>query len=358
VIDNPEGKQPGLAFIGIALIQLLPLPVSLIRLLSPNTFKSYSKALDSINGFRPISIYSHATIADLLKFLAYAAIFWVTLHWADRRWKLRWIVMTILGVGFFQAVYGILQYLSGYQHIWGYKKMWYRDCVTGTFINRNHFAGYLEIAISLAFGLLIYLTHKAEAGNHKKQIHRIRDIFIRFDQSDPYRSKKFLLMFIIVVMAVALIMSGSRGGILSLTMAFILMNILLIAKRKVCRCALITLFISWLVLFFGLYMGMGLTLRRFAFLEKEALTRFQLSRASFELISEFPALGTGLGTFSEVFRKVQSSELNRVVDHAHNDWIELGVHRESRISLCPLDIYRNAVLLVSWVPFCLSYSLL
>ncbi|MGA1791762.1 MAG: O-antigen ligase family protein [bacterium] len=314
-----------LGFIGIAFFQLLPIPVSLIQLLFPATFRTYSKALDHLNGFRTVSLYSHVTVVELLKWLTYAGIFWLTLHWAEDKSRIQWIVATIVGVGFFQAVYGMLQYLSGHQHIWGYRKMWYTEYVTGTYINRNHLAGYLEMAIPLAFGLLIYLILHPRSERQTRPIHRIRDILIHFDRSDPYRSRRYFLVFVIVMMTLALLLSGSRGGIISLTIAFILMNGLLIFKRKVRSCAVISLLISCLVLIYGIYIGMGSTVRRFESMENDAVSRIRLFKASISVISEFPVLGTGLGTFEQAFRRAQSSELDRVVDHAHNDWIEMWV---------------------------------
>lgn len=314
-----------LFFVCIAVMQVIPLPVSIIRCFFPSAFKVYSMAFDKLAGFFSISLYSHATFVYLWKFIAYAVVFLLTINLANSKYMIRWIVITIIGVGFFESIYGILQCLSGHQHIWGYKKIWYTEWVTGTYINRNHLAGYLEMAMPMAFGMLVYLMIKGESTHKKKKIKRVRDIFIHFDQSDPYRSKRCLLIFIVIIMALALILSGSRGGMLAIAVSFILMNLLLVAKHKVRRCAIISLAISSLILFYGLYVGMDVTFERFQKLEDDSSGRFNLTRASMDLVREFPLLGTGLGTFEHMFRKEQFSELSFIVDHAHNDWLELWV---------------------------------
>ena len=47
-------------------------------------------------------------------------------------------------LGTFEAGYGIVQYLTGYQKIFGMTKQFYTEEATGTYINHNHFAGLLE----------------------------------------------------------------------------------------------------------------------------------------------------------------------------------------------------------------------
>jgi O-antigen ligase len=54
-------------------------------------------------------------------------------------------------------------------------------------------------------------------------------------------------------------------------------------------------------------------------------TRVALWRASIDAWKEFPIVGSGLGTFREAFRRVQAGELTGLVEHAHNDLLQLAV---------------------------------
>lgn len=60
-------------------------------------------------------------------------------------------------------------------------------------------------------------------------------------------------------------------------------------------------------------------------LEENTLTRDELYISTMPLIKEFPIIGTGLGTFTEVYPRVKPEEFTGHYDNAHNDWIELWV---------------------------------
>ncbi len=52
-------------------------------------------------------------------------------------------------LGSLEAAYGIFRYFYGYQKIFGFTKQYYKEDATGTYINHNHFAGFLELIILL-----------------------------------------------------------------------------------------------------------------------------------------------------------------------------------------------------------------
>ena len=64
------------------------------------------------------------------------------------------IAAVIVAAGAFQALYGSAEYLSGHQHIFAYAKKHYVDEASGTFINRNHFAGFLAVTLPFALALV------------------------------------------------------------------------------------------------------------------------------------------------------------------------------------------------------------
>jgi O-antigen ligase len=77
---------------------------------------------------------------------------------------------------------------------------------------------------------------------------------------------------------------------------------------------------------YALWIGLDPVIRRF-----EALTpagpENPYERAAFwkqasGIIRDYPAVGTGLGTFAVAFRRYQTTAVDRLVDHAHNDYVE------------------------------------
>jgi len=69
--------------------------------------------------------------------------------------RLRWIALALVLSGLFQASYGSLMTLSGLEYGFFHEKIHNRGLATGTFINRNHLAGYLVMCLSVGIGLLI-----------------------------------------------------------------------------------------------------------------------------------------------------------------------------------------------------------
>src|SRR5205085_9569994 len=104
--------------------------------------------------------------------------------------RLRALTRTITIFGFLLAMFGLTQSFTTD----GTKVYWFRELgqstAFGPFINRHHFAGYMELALALPLGLL-------------------------FSGSlETY--KRPLYAFAAVVMAMSLVTTNSRGGIISL----------------------------------------------------------------------------------------------------------------------------------------------
>src|SRR5258708_37544066 len=69
------------------------------------------------------------------------------------------LVFALVSLGVFEALYGLIQYLTGWQQIFAYVKKYYLEEATGTYINRNHFAGFLEMTLPFAMVLALRWTH-------------------------------------------------------------------------------------------------------------------------------------------------------------------------------------------------------
>ncbi len=54
-------------------------------------------------------------------------------------------------------------------------------------------------------------------------------------------------------------------------------------------------------------------------------TRVAIWKTSCDAWREFPIVGSGLGTFREAFRRVQPPELVGLVEHAHDDLLQIAV---------------------------------
>ena len=102
--------------------------------------------------FSVLSIAPHNTRAQLIVLVCCVIAYFFSRQLGQERGSRRRLVAWLLILGTFEAVYGLVQYLSGWQRIFVYAKKYNLEEATGTYINRNHFAGFLEMVIPLWTG--------------------------------------------------------------------------------------------------------------------------------------------------------------------------------------------------------------
>lgn len=340
-----------LSFIGLIIIQCLPWPAWWVKAVSPGTFGLYRQAWGKVPAFITLSIYPYGSRIGLFQILAYAGVFFLIVNWADTKERIKALAGSFVLIGSIEAIYGILMYLGKYHRIFWYEKIWYRDSVTGTYINRNHLAGLLEMAIPIAFGLLVAMSSGRGEGDPRRRGGRpggIRGFLLSLNIDDHEQARKTLLIFLMAIMTLALMLSGSRGGILSLAAAFIVMSTLLFFRGRRRKYSLAGLAIVLIALGYGLMTGLNTTIKRFEKMNSDAQTRIRFARTSLNIVKDFPLLGTGWGTFGEAYRRYQGPEDNcLVIDHAHHDWVELGAETG----------FAGLGLVVFSLLFCLGYFL-
>ena len=271
-------------------------------------------ALKGDADWRPASMYPWATRRSVFWFLACLAALLVTVDLAAFEPARRAIVWTLAGSGAFQAVYGLAEYFSGHQHIFVYAKKYYKDVATGTFINRNHYAGYLEMTLPLMIALAATAITRPRGAR----------------QGDPerrgFRAAAYLILAL--TMTTALVCSRSRMGIASMTLAVLGVACLLAGRgrgRGYAAAALIVAGATFLV--FSQGEAASALVDRFAlvFVEfKGALGRGQIWSQSAAVARAFPLVGAGLGTFPSVFPAFRTTGEGTFLDHAHSDYLELA----------------------------------
>lgn len=319
----------GLLFVGLVAMQLLPLPSSWLRVVSPQTLKVYERAGATISPFLTISLYKYATRLGLFKILAYVGVFFLVTNWANSKEKIKILIQALIALGLFETFYGLFTSLSNHPFIQWLKAVPTGPFVTGTYINRNHLAGLLEMIIPILFGLLI--VHMGSQGERKRKPEKRRDglrsFLLSLDLGNAEKAKIALLIFLLAMLMVGLFLSGSRGGIIALTLSFLFMHGLLLFRKKYRLYASLILIVLLIALGYSLYLGMDGTWQRFdSLINKGDKSRIHLMQTSYQAWQAFPVVGTGFGTFLEVYRKYKRAEdYVHEVDHAHNDWIELGV---------------------------------
>jgi O-antigen ligase len=311
-----------IALFAFIVLQIVPLPAFLVRLLSPGTYafhKAFSPGFAG-KGLLSLSVVPAHTFREGLELAVYVLAGFLVVRTVTRGREIRRLIAFLVAMGAFEAFYGLYELTTAHPRLLFFKKIYSLGSVTGTFVNRSHLAGYLEMIIPLAIGLLIarldFLSLGGE-GLKAKLIHMTGKGLV----------PNLLLFAAVIVMSLGVVFSQSRSGIFTLVLAFILfVEFIIIHFGRFGRRRWLRNFI-WitfsLVTISALYIGIGSTIQRFAFDNLLREGRPLLWGNVIRIISAFPVFGSGLGTFVSVYpayEKTAGPEL--LLTHAHNDYLE------------------------------------
>jgi O-antigen ligase len=266
-----------------------------------------------------VSADRQATNAQLIKTLCLFQVFCLTLLLVDTERRFKWLVIALLVAGTFQAVYGTLTVLTGTGYIWGYLKISTEGVATGTFINRNHLAGYLEMTLALGLGLMI-----ASLGEGRSRTWRQ---FFRF-WTEALLGEKVRIRVCLVLMVIGLILTRSRMGNTAFFIGMGIAGIIGLFMFRRSQSGVVALLVSIVlidILLLGTFFGLDELQVRMAQTGIATDSRPNLLMLSVGLLQMAPWFGHGPGAFYAVFPQVRNHEVVGFVSHTHSDWVEFPV---------------------------------
>ncbi|WP_352431836.1 O-antigen ligase family protein [Pyrinomonas sp.] len=296
-------QLPLLGLIALGLAQLLPLG------------SAFGAEALSVEPSRTLSLDPFWTRIAIVQIASLAIYFAATLAFIDSPRRLRLMVRTITIFGFLLALFSMMQAFTSQGKLFWFAEL--KQAVPfGPFINRHHFAGYMELALALPLAIAL-------AGGAVEA------------------DRRLLYGFAAGLMGIALIMTNSRGGLVSLVAEIIfLISLTEFRARKAeeltaadaasgWRPVLVRLGVSFALLFaivFGSLLYGG----------EESLSRFigtvnsqdpTTGRAHFwsvtlDIIRDRPLLGVGLGAYSVAYTRYDTRGGQFRVEQAHNDYLQ------------------------------------
>ena len=220
----------GIFFLAWGALSLVPLPASLVSLLSPEAARIWSLAYPTGGAdSRTLSLYPFMTRDALLLALAFLLYYWTALYGLGERKGIETVIVGVLALGVIESLYGLAQLAAGMNTILWWENIFARNFVTGTFINRNHFAAFLTMAICLGIGYLWSVGRGGgkEIRRHRRHV-RLRERLMRAVGVFGYRG--VLVLLALALMMAALLGSASRGAALSLVCGIVFMLGLILAR--------------------------------------------------------------------------------------------------------------------------------
>ena len=344
---------PGLtalaAFVVLALATTVPLPPDLLARLEPASARLYGGMLPGWPGgggwstWRAVAFDPYAVWTELGRLAIACGVFAVLVGYpwgGARAHVLGRLMLTLIAGGALLAGLALVEHVAGNGDV-----LWVTGIpvasgrASGPFVNPNHFAGWLEMIVPLA---LVYAWSLAR---------RVRRQLVRAVETGRgigVRGRRAWVAVLVVhqqrlwpplvaagaavLMAVAHLASGSRGGMAALSIGLAVTGAGILARQAT----------RWrwapAALALVLVLGGGVSLVGWVMADGDVqesaaadtadvslATRLAVSAKGSGIVRDHPLLGTGLGSWLHAFRPyVEPPIEGGIWDHAHDDYLELA----------------------------------
>jgi O-antigen ligase len=265
--------------------------------------------LGVIQLFGNLTIDPTATREALLKLVTDLIFFFLAGQlWAISSRNLRRTFGLVVAVyAFLVSLSAILQFFSGpafnYFNYWTLHSLW---GAYGTYVNRNHYAGFMEMLIPIAAANALAPTRET--------------------------SKRSLLGFALLLPIASSLLTGSRGGFVALLAEIVILAGILSKTGSISsRRSLFTFgalgITTVAILFFWMDPGdlskrLGNVLSPTISASASAVEREAVTLDCLRILRDHPWVGTGMGSFETVYPPYQSLPNDDIWQHAHNDYAE------------------------------------
>jgi O-antigen ligase len=282
----------------------------------------------SVPVWQAISYDPYETRLMVLKLLAYALALGLLLRYTSSPGRLRVLVLFIIGLGVASAIFALLRQTTqrdAPNFLFPFVRL---NSGYGQFVNRNHFAYLMEMALGLVLGLL--------AGGGVK------------------RDRVLIYLTTAIPIWVALVLSSSRGGILSMLCQMLLLALMFSVVRnpkrlearnnsvssratRIGRSAVFRFtlgaFLLTATLIGIVWIGGEQIVSRFETIQDEVAVEVQDANvgarrkeiwgATWHMIKDHPLAGVGIGGYWTAIPQYHSASGRMTPQQAHNDYLEL-----------------------------------
>ena len=278
-------------------------------------------ALQLAIGITPVPFL---TRIELLKYSALLALFFLCVQSYRTRAQWRNFVWFLLSLGFAVSLFAILQHFTFNGKLYWVRELQFGGIPFGPYVNRNHFAGLMELLIPPGLAIQILGAER--------------------------RDQLPLVTLFTLLPIGALFLSASRGGIISFVAQVGFLAILVFARRREKKVMVAAALVITLAAILVSWLGIGAALDRFATykkLETSEGRRVEMLHDSLRIFQDHRVWGTGLGTLQEVFPLYETVYDGLIVNHSHNDYAEALAETGAIGGLCGL-VFLAYLFWTSW----------
>lgn len=318
---NTPGLIPLILLVGFMMLQVVPLPVVLVKILSPSTYEVYKPVYEMLEGnpWIPLTVYQKGTLLECIRIVSYALFYILTVQLLSNGERLKRTVLICSWLAITIALIAILQKYSSPDKIYWFRSYSSGAGAMGPWVNRSQYCGYMEMISPLVLAVALFYRPVINAEDSLRK--RIATFF-----SMAGGNLYIVLGFGVLLLVTSTFISLSRGGIIAVSSSLVLFFSFLAWKNaKYSRLFFIgvigCLFVS------VTWFGWDPIFKRFEQITNSygVITdgRIPVWENSLQLIKDFWLTGSGFGTFIAVFPDYRTFPGKEIYDHAHNDYLEL-----------------------------------
>jgi O-antigen ligase len=240
------------------------------------------------------TVYRFATWTAVLDWAALAALFFLTLQLYGEPGARAGFRRALLVFGFVVAIESVMQLFSSDGKVFWMFPTAYKEFVVGPFLNRDHYACFIELVLPLA----------------------VVEAFLS-------RRNRMAYAAMAAAMLATVIAGASRAGTIVATLEVALLSLGALWGRTTGtgHRAFSLLRLAALAGVFTAVVGWEVVWQRFQ--EPDPFKyRREMAASAVEMARARPGMGFGLGTFESAYPAYAQFDLGLRVNHAHNDWVE------------------------------------
>ena len=242
------------------------------------------------------------TRVEVLKFAAYFLVFFLAAQAFRTRRDFSLLAWFLMLLCFAVSLQGITQHFTSARDIYWTDAFSVQTNFFGPYVNRNHFAGFVELTLPAGLAMMAFRCVRREVLP--------------------------LTALLTIIPMSALVLSGSRGGILAFVLELAVLGLLIRSRstaswkapRIIAAGALALIALAAVA-----WVGAGLAIQRFSLLNVHDVPlgrRTSMARGAAHIFWDHPLKGCGLGTLVDVYPRYDTVYDGRLVDHVHNDYLE------------------------------------
>lgn len=188
---------------------------------------------------------------------------------------------------------------------------------SGSYVNRNHLAGFLEMTLGVGIGLMI-----AQLEDRPRRSWRE---FVQ-DTATLLLSGKAMLRLILVIMVVALVMTRSRMGNTAFFASLLVSGAVGLTLSRHAPRGTVLLIASLVVIdiaLIGTWFGVERTDERITETTVQNVEeRVDPSVYAVKILEDYPLFGSGGGTFYTAYTRYRGHDIDSYFDHVHDDYVQ------------------------------------